>query len=472
MNRRELLKAGLVGATASSVCFYGIPSLAGYASNPAIRRNASTMTENDPILRGYRRAIRAMRQLPDTNQCSWFYQAAIHGTSDTRDLPSWNTCHQDPEFFWAWHRMYLYWFERIIRKYSNMYDWALPYWDWANQAQRALPAAFREPGSDLFDSSRSSAINSGAELSTTLGLSVANAFTSMNYMTAQSGINGPHGSVHGAVGGNMQSVRTAAHDPIFWLHHSNVDRQWNLWLAQGGRSSPVGNDIWRNTEYTFFDECCEAVTMKGCDVVRAARQLGYAYEEEPTQVSQYCLPDWLWEIVENPVLLELLIPITLAGEMQRINLSDAKTVNASLSEIYTTAAEDKEQLVLQISTVEADTQPGISWDVYLVPKNKRPSTDFLLGTMSLFSAGLKDKKHHYTPAEFLFPINRALQKSDGSELEVVFVPTMGFDSDEINKQLKVKSKVSIGSVSIVVDEAIPQPPRDQQEKMRQDEDKE
>ena len=58
----------------------------------------------------------------------------------------------------------------------------------------------------------------------------------------------------------MCCVPTAAQDPIFWAHHANVDRQWNLWIAQGGgRSNPVGNADWRNATFTFFDECCQQV---------------------------------------------------------------------------------------------------------------------------------------------------------------------------------------------------------------------
>ena len=40
---------------------------------------------------------------------------------------------------------------------------------------------------------------------------------------------GPHGSVHVAVGGSMGSLTLSSNDPIFMLHHNNVDRTWARW---------------------------------------------------------------------------------------------------------------------------------------------------------------------------------------------------------------------------------------------------
>jgi hypothetical protein len=43
-------------------------------------------------------------------------------------------------------------------------------------------------------------------------------------------INGAaHGQVHTFVGCSMMSTDTAGEDPLFYLHHTNVDRLWHLW---------------------------------------------------------------------------------------------------------------------------------------------------------------------------------------------------------------------------------------------------
>ncbi|KAH7130414.1 hypothetical protein B0J11DRAFT_602761 [Dendryphion nanum] len=41
-----------------------------------------------------------------------------------------------------------------------------------------------------------------------------------------------HGSIHDSfIGGHMRPAETSAFDPVFWLHHSNVDRQLAIWQA-------------------------------------------------------------------------------------------------------------------------------------------------------------------------------------------------------------------------------------------------
>ena len=50
-------------------------------------------------------------------------------------------------------------------------------------------------------------------------------------------LEGEHGSVHIAVGGPMATERSPA-DPLFWLHHANVDRLWARWQKQHPRQRP------------------------------------------------------------------------------------------------------------------------------------------------------------------------------------------------------------------------------------------
>jgi tyrosinase len=54
----------------------------------------------------------------------------------------------------------------------------------------------------------------------------------------------PHNDVHGLVGGPsgfMGAFDTAPLDPVFWLHHANIDRLWESWRKGVPGADP--NDV-------------------------------------------------------------------------------------------------------------------------------------------------------------------------------------------------------------------------------------
>src|SRR2546421_4971015 len=69
----------------------------------------------DPYSLAYARAVAEMQSRPANNPTSWTYQAAMHGTYSQTVEPDWNGCQHASWFFLPWHRMYIYWFERIVR---------------------------------------------------------------------------------------------------------------------------------------------------------------------------------------------------------------------------------------------------------------------------------------------------------------------------------------------------------------------
>ena len=91
---------------------------------------------------------------------------------------------------------------------------------------------------------------------------------------------GPHNNIHNALGGGpgLMSELLAPVDPIFWLHHANVDRLWDLWTRrerQAGRTAmPDDADRWKREPLLFF---------AGGDVVAEryleTSALGYRYSD-------------------------------------------------------------------------------------------------------------------------------------------------------------------------------------------------
>ena len=94
------------------------------------RRSIRGMSANDPDLAAMRRAVAAMKALPQSDARNWIRFADIHR----------NFCPHANWYFLPWHRAYIASFERICQELSGKRDFALPYWNWT--ADRQFPAAF------------------------------------------------------------------------------------------------------------------------------------------------------------------------------------------------------------------------------------------------------------------------------------------------------------------------------------------
>ncbi|TOM81223.1 tyrosinase family protein, partial [Vibrio parahaemolyticus] len=158
---------------------------------------------------------------------------------------TWDQCHQsDPDkLFLLWHRVYVYYFEQIARKVSGNASFSLPYWDYGTELNsRRIPVEFRSPKykdpktkkdieNPLYEQRRSSVNNGSAlDLVTVLPLGLDESdFHEFGLKLEGS----PHNGVHGALGDSnglvMGIPNFAAQDPIFWLHHSNIDRLYACW---------------------------------------------------------------------------------------------------------------------------------------------------------------------------------------------------------------------------------------------------
>jgi tyrosinase len=85
----------------------------------------------------------------------------------------------------------------------------------------------------------------------TMANSTFNAFTPA--------LQGVHNSGHVWVGGSMGSVATAPADPVFWMHHAEIDRIWAAWQAANPGQNPTlagaaaTMDPWPETEVDTRD---------------------------------------------------------------------------------------------------------------------------------------------------------------------------------------------------------------------------
>lgn len=158
------------------------------------------------------------------NGLNWMRQAQIH--LDHCPHGSWA--------FFPWHREYLYRFEEIIREVSGFEDFCLPFWDWSVNFN--LPAICKDKKQTFFmnENSRKSDVSHMVEEQTNLkivkkSLAVKDFVAFMGSSDGSGEVEyGPHNGVHVALGGTMGTFKSPM-DPVFWMHHCNVDRLWAIW---------------------------------------------------------------------------------------------------------------------------------------------------------------------------------------------------------------------------------------------------
>lgn len=149
---------------------------------------------------------------------------------------NWFNVHFGPAFL-PWHRHFLLRLEREMQV-SNP-SVSLPYWDWTRADSRDLDAepwksffGARENQGGRFDHwSYERAPTQGGSLpslqSVGLGQQAAT-YMEFRRLEQPTGFQHHHAGAHQWVGGDMDSPE-APRDPLFYLHHCNMDRLWAMW---------------------------------------------------------------------------------------------------------------------------------------------------------------------------------------------------------------------------------------------------
>lgn len=200
-------------------------------------------------------------------------------------------------------------FERALQCVNS--NIMLPFWDWSSGPTTGVPAACAAPTyvnrdgdtvpNPLYSGPISSLAGGGMtgrrpDIDTTSFAGPAtSAQSAMSSTTTfdsyQVAMNGPHGWVHGLVGGQMGSVPRAAFDPIFYLHHCNVDRLWWNWQQAHPWATLPASEA--SHELDPFNKPFSSDWYVGSDV-ESTDDLGYRY-------TNWCLwipPIVIWEPFE------------------------------------------------------------------------------------------------------------------------------------------------------------------------------
>lgn len=318
MKRRSFLLTAPVGISA----LVAIKSALSQQNTNTVRlrENITAFSNDKNKIADLRGAVTAMKARPVQDPMSWRFWAAVHqypidkADLDRQKFPttikselkaadlwvapqnikgSWYQCSHGfdsvPEpgiHFLSWHRLYLFCFEKILRELSASRNISLPYWNPISDPQ--LPTIFRQKENNpLYSPLRDEQINDGNNVS---GLNYSS-LTAGDMFAALVRVDGLqfrgfsrgiehniHNLGHSAISGLMGHPYTAALDPIFWLHHANVDRMWSIWL----KTHPARNDAsiaagWLARQFAFYD----LGTPSDVQVERfLSNEIGYRYDDE------------------------------------------------------------------------------------------------------------------------------------------------------------------------------------------------
>jgi tyrosinase len=171
--------------------------------------------------------------------------AGIHGIPE-------HYCHRVDILFLPWHRAYLYYFEQFLQ--DRAAGATIPWWDWTSDTshQTGIPTAFSaatdaagkpnpllksqivEPTAHLNRPTTRQpkppkSLPTADQVNKILGLPDFQDFSEQ--------LENIHNQVHIWVGGDMGVIPTAAFDPIFFSHHSMIDRLWYVWQVKNAPGS-------------------------------------------------------------------------------------------------------------------------------------------------------------------------------------------------------------------------------------------
>jgi len=375
----------------------------------------------------------------------------------------WSQCPhfgQNSANFVIWHRAYIYYFERILRDAAQEPELALPYWnyndpDWQNinpnprffpeifagqfLPRSNVPNSLYHPNRELAFSGWAWPANSSQSVpprfqltdpavSTTAAMSAKYFFGSTESEGFAGGITddnpgsqglverSPHNQIHFAVGGvigetagAMADVPTAAFDPIFWVHHSNIDRLWAEWVCLPGKEwGTLPSLAWFEERPWSFYDFDISVKNETRHHWMDHRDLGIAYHNEDPNCQPLMLPQMVAARSAGVGSSQPTAkPFTCLNELFRadagIEASALKagsfTISGTASEfgarLRTTAQPElmkqgNQRIILELRGITFDRPPSAGFDVYVnLPEGQQPNRNLsnFVGTVALFGIG-------------------------------------------------------------------------------------
>ncbi|MDQ3800996.1 MAG: tyrosinase family protein [Acidobacteriota bacterium] len=421
----------------------------------------------------------------------------------------WDQCQHQSWYFPPWHRGYLLALEAQIREavvsLGGPSTWALPYWNYFGPGdQFEIPPAFTEQtlpdgtANPLYVTARYGPNNDGNIFIPIPPVSEAcennTVYTGSNPATRPPGFGGPrtgfshsgrvsgnlesnpHNQVHVDVGGSAPDNQTwglmsdpgiAALDPIFYLHHCNIDRMWAAW-NENGNSNPtdpnwlkgpaaVGErefampmpdgsswvytpgdvDSLSQLDYTYDDLSVAAPVKSSAKLSQRLMKLGVAPEAAANAATGENM-----DAEDNAELVganERPLQIKSSGARAAVRLDAGVQRKMSGSLTRASEAQPPDQVYLQLENVRGNID-AFKLNVSVNQQNA--------GTVALFGlrrASLKDGEHGGEGLTFILDITNIIDNLflndalDTDSLDVRIVP---------NQSVPDSADITVGRVSV------------------------
>ncbi|XP_074365416.1 polyphenol oxidase, chloroplastic-like [Apium graveolens] len=297
-----------------------------FPTNQPLRVRPAAQLADKKYIEKYNKAMQIMRSLPKDHPHSFAQQAAIHCAycDSAYEMVGFPNVKMDVHFSWLFfpfHRWYLYFYEKILGKLIGDPTFAIPYWNWDSPDGMPIPDMFADRSSPLYDKLRDD--NHQPPLKIDLNYSksnpspVGNELIEANYRVMYTQMvsssktpelffggayrggepqvkaagaleNQPHTQLHiwtgdpeQKYGEDMGRFFSAGRDPLFYSHHANVDRMWNIWKTLPGKNrKDIEDPDWLDSAFLFYDENEKLVRVKIRDCVDT-KKMGYVYQDVP-----------------------------------------------------------------------------------------------------------------------------------------------------------------------------------------------
>ncbi|TWB40799.1 tyrosinase family protein [Nitrospirillum viridazoti] len=556
--RRLIGTAALAIATA-----FAVPSLSNAETSAeaakapgGIRLSWQDFAKDPAKVASLRKAVAVMKSRNSADhtsavyRTSWEYWANIHGyfgpdspfgtvADNTQGLPQqylvyfkgiqdttppdqvakdvWANCQHGTPWFFAWHRLYLLYFEKQLQAASGDPTLRLPYWDYSNPAQLAMPAAFidktyvdgsgKTQPNPLYEARRAPGWLTGKATLNGSSTNINSALKLKQFTAYQNYIEGRvHGYVHCTVGVtcpvvDMGSVPYSSNDPVFWSHHANIDRMWSCWSNIGGHQNP-DTDAFLNQPYSFVDTNGKEFTVTVRDLFNGTI-VDYKYEQETNCArgagetlvasagSTVALAAAAVKTADQPPNPLTPTPLTPNGPAPNAPateslLAEPQPLNAPSQPLALTQAKTKVKITMPQGGEKARLQafalapqnaaatethlilegisykahPGTMFDVFL-ENSKDPKKRVQVGTISFFSlSGAAAAKHaeHQAPKTDDFDVTDALREVAGgkaslSDVTVSFEATTGREGTGEKPTMNADAGLTIQKISLMVQPA-------------------